>query len=471
MSPTGSGKTVIGLNLIQQALVRGKSCVFVCDRTTLINQTSARADSYGLTAHGIIQADHWRKDPRYPFQIASAQTLARRGWPEKLDLVVVDEAHAQLKVWTEFIMHTNAAVVGLSATPFSKGLGKLFTNLINAATMHELTQSGVLVPMRVYSCRRPDMTGAQTVGGEWSDTAAAERGMAIIGDVVSEWARYGENRKTLCFGATVKHCEELCEQFVKAGIMAALFTGHTPDTEREDLLAEFTKPDSSLKILISVEALAKGFDVPDVGCIIDCRPLRKSLSTAIQIWGRGLRSSPETGKEDCILLDHSGNIIRFAEDYTKVYFDGLEKLDDGQKLDSKIRDEPAGDKPVAKCPSCGFKPFHKRCMSCGYEREIVPTTEHEAGTMHAITLGRNGTVIDKHALYQQCVAYARANSRPEKQKGRAAYLFKDMTGHWPSNGWGFSGVPEVPVSKEVLNKIRSLNIRRAKTMIKPGVEA
>ena len=32
--------------------------------------------------------------------------------------------------------------------------------------------------------------------------------------------------------------------------------------------------------------------------MVDCRPLRKSLSTAIQMWGRGLRCSPETGKND-----------------------------------------------------------------------------------------------------------------------------------------------------------------------------
>ena len=89
-----------------------------------------------------------------------------------------------------------------------------------------------------------------------------------------------------------------------AGVMAAVFTSHTTPTERKALLDEYRKPDSDLRVLISVEALAKGFDVPDVGCVVDCRPLRKSLSTAIQMWGRGLRASPETGKTDCILLDH-----------------------------------------------------------------------------------------------------------------------------------------------------------------------
>jgi superfamily II DNA or RNA helicase len=57
----------------------------------------------------------------------------------------------QYGVWTEFSQTTRAAVIGLSATPFSAGLGKIFTNLINATTMHELTESGVLVPMRIFA--------------------------------------------------------------------------------------------------------------------------------------------------------------------------------------------------------------------------------------------------------------------------------------------------------------------------------
>jgi DNA repair protein RadD len=112
----------------------------VCDRTTLIDQTSATADRYGLSAHGVVQADHWRTDYSKPFQIASAQTLARRQWP-MADVIIIDEAHTQLKAWTEYIGTTQAAVIGLSATPFSPGLGKLFSNLVNATTMSELTQS------------------------------------------------------------------------------------------------------------------------------------------------------------------------------------------------------------------------------------------------------------------------------------------------------------------------------------------
>lgn len=457
MAPTGAGKSYLGLRLAHEALQKGRRAIFVCDRTTLINQTSQTADSYGLAAHGIVQANHWRRDKSMPFQIASAQTLAKRDfWPEA-DLIIIDEAHTQLKVWTEYIQKTSAVCIGLSATPFSAGLGKLFTNLVNATTMHELTQTGVLVPMRVFSCTKANMEGAATSGGEWTDGAAAERGMEIVGDVVSEWFKFGENRKTIVFGSTIAHCQELCRQFLDSGVMAAVFTSETTADERAVLLKEYRKPDSSLRVLISVEALAKGFDVPDVGCVVDCRPLRKSLSTAIQMWGRGLRSSPETGKVDCRLLDHSGNIIRFAEDFTDIFFNGLDALDMGEKLDKAIRKDKPEDEANG-CPSCGYKPFAKRCMACGYEYKAPALVEAFPGEMREVTLGKQKLAEDHKHLWQQVCTYARAHSLPEKQPGRAWHLYQKITGHAPPKAYRFHDTPNVEITRNVRNKITSLNM-------------
>jgi len=176
MAPTGAGKTYLGLRICNEAIQRGKRAVFLCDRTTLINQTSEVADRYGMHQHGIIQANHWRRNDHL-FQIASVQTVAKRAFWPKMDVLVVDEAHTTYKAWTEFAKSTGAAVIGLSATPFTAGLGKIFSNLVNATTMFDLTQNGVLVPMRIFSCHKPDMTGAETSGGEWTDRAAEQRGM------------------------------------------------------------------------------------------------------------------------------------------------------------------------------------------------------------------------------------------------------------------------------------------------------
>lgn len=462
MAPTGAGKTYLGMRICYEAMQKGKRAVFLCDRNTLIDQTSAVADRYGLMDHGVIQANHWRRRPDELLQIASVQTIAKREYWPKLDVLVVDEAHTTYKAWTEFAQATNAVVIGLSATPFTSGLGKIFTNLVNATTMHELTEQGVLVPMRIFSCRKPNMEGAETKGGEWTDRAAEERELSIVGDVVNDWITHAEDRKTIIFGATIKHCEELARQFMANGIMATVFTSETKPKERENILKEFRKPDSLIRILISVEALAKGFDVPDVGCVGDARPLRKSLSTAIQMWGRGLRSSPESGKKDCLLLDFSGNIIRFFEDFNEIYFNGLEKLDDGDKLDKKIRTKEEFE--THGCPKCGHKPFHKRCMACGYEKVSMLVIEVKPGQMAEIYMGagksKKKLADSAEHLWNQCCSYARMHSKPENQQGRAYHLYKKLTNQDPV--WKFSTAPQVQILNTVYNQIQKMNIAYAK---------
>jgi len=461
MAPTGSGKTILAMWIIHEALQKGRRATFVCDRTALINQTSAVADGLGLSDHAIVQAQHPRRDTSRPLQIASIQTISKRGfWPDA-DVVVIDECHAQYKAWVDYAKTTKAVVIGLSATPFSKGLGKSFSNLVNVTSMHELTQAGILVPMKVLSCAQIDMKGAdKDKGGEWTERAAEQRGKAIIGDVVSDWLKYSSERKTIVFGATIKHCEEMCAKFLDAGVMAAVYTSETKADEREVLLKEFKKPDSVLRVLLTVEALAKGFDQADVSCVVDCRPLSKSLSTAIQMWGRGLRSHP--GKVDCRLHDHSGNIVRMAEDFTDIYFNGLAALDDGEKLDKKQRDTEDEQPKDSACPACGYKPFFKRCMACGHEKHAPSLISHEPGEMREIVIGKgkNQTKLadDHKHLWDQLASYARIHSAPEKQPYRAKHLFHKIAGFAPPSEWAFSTTPDVPVTDGVHRKIRQINI-------------
>jgi superfamily II DNA or RNA helicase len=329
--------------------------------------------------------------------------------------------------------------------------------------MDELTQSGVLVPMKVMSCTRIDMEGAETSGGEWTDGAAASRGMEIVGDVVTEWQEHAADRKTIIFGATVLHCEEMARQFNQAGINARVFSCHTKPEEREEILTEYKKHDSAIRVLISVEALAKGFDVKDVSAVCDCRPLRKSLSTAIQMWGRGLRSSSDTGKSDCLLLDFSGNIIRFAEDFSDIFFNGLDALDSGEKLDKTIRKDDE-EKEAKGCPKCGSIPFVKKCMSCGFEIIKPSLIEHLPGTMQEIKIGKSKAAENSYELYQMCCTHARQSGNPETQRQRAYYLYKDIMGDKPK--WNFDDTPNHAISRAVMNKIQQKRISYSKRIQK-----
>lgn len=456
-APTGAGKTYMAMRLMKEAAAKGKRALFLCDRRTLIDQTSRVATKYGLDYHGVIMANHGRAFPHRPLQIASVQTLARRGFPET-DLVIVDECHTQLGAWTDRIGDSKVPWIGLTATPFSKGLGLLFDGVVNAATLGELTEQGVLKRLRVITAHRPDMRGAKTVGGEWSDKSAGEAVLKIAGDVVAEWVERASDRKTIMFCPRVEDCEDFVRRFAERGVVAATFTGKTPDDERDALRREFAKPDSQIRILISVEALAKGFDETSVNCVIDARPLRKSFSTFVQMVGRGLRA--HEGQEDCLLLDHSGNAVRFAEDFETLYRDGVSTLDDGEKLDASPR--PEREDREATCPKCGFVPFAKVCMSCGYERRTTVLREESRAPMVEMEIVNK---IDKRAIYIEVASYVmeRTSGDPDRDRRKIAGIYKGLTGVWPRGMDGLTAmVRPGQCSAATRGKIRAQQIAYAK---------
>ena len=76
-APTGSGKTMTALHLLDEAAKKFTQTAFICDRVALIDQTSNVFAEQGLD-HGVIQANHWRFKPWERIQVCSVQTLARR---------------------------------------------------------------------------------------------------------------------------------------------------------------------------------------------------------------------------------------------------------------------------------------------------------------------------------------------------------------------------------------------------------
>lgn len=57
--------------------------------------------------------------------------------------------------------------VGLSATPWTKGLGKFFDVLIKVATTRELIDEGFLSPFRAFAPAHPDLSGIKTIAGDY----------------------------------------------------------------------------------------------------------------------------------------------------------------------------------------------------------------------------------------------------------------------------------------------------------------
>lgn len=453
-APTGSGKTVIGSHLINEADRKLKRSAFVVDRTTLINQTSETFDTYGID-HGVVQADHPRARPWQRVQLCSAQTVARRKWPEA-DLLVIDEAHTVMKVVTDRITPRNTITIGLTATPFTKGLGKLYDALVNVTTTAKLIEDGFLSPYRIFAAVEPNMDGVKVVAGEWVDTEASKRALEVVGDVVAEYVKHGEERKFICSACDVAHAEEMARQFNAAGIRAEAYSYRTPDDLRAEMVTEFRKANSTIRGLISPVALTKGFDVPDVSCIIMARPLRKSLAEHIQFFGRGLRV--HHSKENCIVLDHSGNSARFWHEWNDFFETGCLELDDG-KPKPKPKKKDGEEVEFIKCGNCKhlYKPM-PRCPACGHERPRQQTVQHVAGTLKELVASGDRKRLTAD-VWPQIVGYAR-DLRGDAGGAMAFAIFIKMTGQKPARQ--FADTPSAPLSREVANWIKADRIRYIK---------
>lgn len=145
-SPTGSGKTEIAIALILLALGKGKRVAFLVNRIELCVQASRRFHKAGIE-HGMIQGDNSFNTGSRVI-IASIHSVARRGLPDA-DLIITDECHGApgSQAYRDLLFRlNNVPVIGLTATPFSRGMGKhykelggpLFEKLVSAATIREL---------------------------------------------------------------------------------------------------------------------------------------------------------------------------------------------------------------------------------------------------------------------------------------------------------------------------------------------
>jgi DNA repair protein RadD len=462
-SPTGSGKTTVAAFLIQEAIRKRSRTLFVCDRIALINQTSLLFDRYGIN-HGIIQADHPRHRPWEKVQVASVQTLQNRGWPHDTDLIVVDECHSLYKATSRRIAKRNCVTVGLTATPFSRGMGKLFDGVVTVRTTQQLIDDGLLSDFVCYSASEPDMRGAKVQAGEWTEQEAESRALPIVGDIVAEYLRHGEGKKFLAFGCSVAHCEELQRQMASAGVSCALYTYRTSDEERETLVKEFARHDSRIRGLVSVAALAKGFDSPSVEVIIMARPLRSSFAEHIQILGRGLRRDPRNPAKRCVVLDHAGNMKRFWSLMVDFFQNGVSELDERSTLER----QKALKKPVepSKCPICSH--IHKparHCPSCGHEYTRPSLVEHQPGKLSPYTGMIEGSAGDRVDFYAQLLWIAVERGY---KPGWAAHKFKERYGEFPPRG--MPPLPKKPTLKTG-DWLRSSMIRWSKAQQKAKKES
>ena len=244
-SPTGSGKTVMGLLIaagLQQSL--GLKVGWVAMRRYLLAQAKAEAISRGipLAAEFISMFD---KNP-----------------PANLDLLVIDEAqhdaagsmaHLHNVVQPKYIL-------GLSATPFRADKVKLcFDTSIRDAGIQQLIHDGYLSKFRHYTL--PTFTPDATAEFYLNDRD-----------------RWGQS---IFYFHTIPQCERAAARLRAKGVRVEVITasGH-----RDEQLNAFDE--GRVDVLVNCMVLAEGFDCPRLQTVF-CRPSGKGVT--VQMCGRVLR--------------------------------------------------------------------------------------------------------------------------------------------------------------------------------------
>jgi DNA repair protein RadD len=255
--PTGAGKTKIAAELCARAIEAETSALFVVPRISLIEQTCRLFEADGLRNIGVVQCQHYRTNSGAPMQIASTQTLARRNIPES-GLVIIDECHLQFKSirnWMDDEDWRHVMFIGLTATPWSKGMARHWHKLISPVSIQDLINQGHLSCIRILAPPGPDLRGVRTLAGDYNDADLSEvcNRREVIGNVIETWLARAEGRPTLCYGVDRKHAQHLEERFAEAGVRVEYVDGETPMFDREDIFERFQS--SETKVICNVATL------------------------------------------------------------------------------------------------------------------------------------------------------------------------------------------------------------------------
>ena len=366
---TGSGKTVSFCDIAGECSRNGLPVVIVMRRRELIFQTSKTLDEFNVK-HGVYMAGHHRFRPKELVQVCSVDTLdARSLYPhaDKKDrIVIVDECHdaspRSKKYAKLFDNYVNDHVIGYTATPFNDN--SLFEKIICPIENHELRDQGRLVPERTFVPSLIDVSGVSIKSnGEFNEKELFEISSKkeVIGDFIRDWKLYAQGRPTLFFAVNIEHSKMVCEMYNEAGIKSAHIDAKTKSPDRKRMFDRLAQ--GKINVLCNVNVASTGVDIPEVSCIQIGRPTQ-SVIWHLQAIGRGLRTAPHVGKQDCIIIDNAGNTLRHGGAYRpREAVIGKPPKRRPDDVDVNIR----------VCKSCHFifKSSIRICPQCGHMNPIV----------------------------------------------------------------------------------------------------
>lgn len=288
---TGTGKTFTAKCIMEDRLQQG-SVLFMAHRDELIEQARSTFDDAGKIKGPVTEIR--------PITVGSVQTLINRPRYDGFRTLVIDEAHHAVSDSYQRILaqYPDAKVLGLTATPDRKGLGKVFEGVAYEYGLRDAVKDGYLSPIVARTVPIDiDLTKVKTKVGDFEVTGLVEALEPYLPEIAKSMAEYALGRKTVVFLPLVRMAQEFAEMLRSYGFDAEEVDGASPD--RKEKLEWFSQAGKG-SVMCNAMLLTEGYDCPDVDCIVVLRPTKvRSLYT--QMVGRGTRLAQ--GKKDCLILD------------------------------------------------------------------------------------------------------------------------------------------------------------------------
>lgn len=364
--PTGGGKTMTAARWIAENIIdKGIKVLWIAHRHELLEQAQ-RTFSMALAYHDVFpQRDKF--DYRLisgihdkPVNIrstddilfASKDSLASErsfgflydNWLKDNDEVflVIDEAHhACARTYRRLIERIESVVknfrmLGLTATPIRTNdtergyLHKIFPDdMVFEISLRNLIRQGILSEPKFEEIKTeldltqelsPDQIRKLHEGFDFDSIGMAvastiannsERNNLIVNRYVSNKEKYG---KTIVFAVNKENTIVLSKLFNERGVRADFVMSDVRDAsglhsisskDNKDKIARFRKG-GDIDVLVNVNILTEGTDVPDVQSVFLTRPTSSKIMMT-QMMGRGLRGEKAGGTKDAYIVTFIDN--------------------------------------------------------------------------------------------------------------------------------------------------------------------
>lgn len=391
--PCGAGKTAIFSYLAYLNTLKKPSnrVLILLHRKELLKQTGDAFKSFEINTDRIDIA-----------MIQSFKNTLKTG-VKPYSLIIIDECHHATSNSFKAVLNAYSKVplIGFTATPArldGKPLGEIFDHLIIGVDYDYLISNNYLVDYDYFS---PDLnfnfSEWKLKSGDFdtTDNALHLDKKAIYGDIL----KYIDlSKKTIIYSPTVDYSKKLeaqINELFKSSV-AREFNGTTSQNERDKIIDDFKN--DKIKILINVDLIGEGFNVPSCDCVFLLRATQ-SLTLYIQQSGRALRADSNNPNKRASIFDFVGNIYRFG------FPDAPRTWSLSSAIKNTHRRDTVHDSLIIKtCPNC-LRSFMPAQMlpnrSCPFCNASIPLNRKEiqiAEKKELTLIKKNQLIAKRHEL-------------------------------------------------------------------------